>query len=68
MSISEVKNFIFSTSGNDKEKTVIKDNSSNVEMKNNDNNNNDTTISKEFNSIKIMKSKIFNDQRTGLKN
>ena len=68
MFISEIKTSISSTSENNKEKTVIKDNSFDVEMKNNDNNNNDATTSKKFNSIKITKSKIFNDQRTKLKN
>ena len=68
MSTSEVKISTFSTSGNDKEKIVIKDNSSDIEMKNNDNNNNGATISEKFNSIKIIKSKIFNDQWTELKN
>ena len=37
-------------------------------MKNNDKNSSDATISKKFNSIKIIKSKIFNDQRTKLEN
>ena len=66
MFISRVKTF--SINGNNKEKTVIKNNSSDVEMKNNDNNSSDATTSKKFNSIKIIKSKIFNDQRTELKN
>ena len=44
------------------------DNSFNIEMKNNNNNNNDATTSEEFNSIKIIKSKIFNEQRTELEN
>ena len=68
MFISEVKTSTFNTDENNKEKTIIKDNLLNVEMKNNNNNNNDTIISKEFNSIKIIKSKIFNDQRTELEN
>ena len=68
MFISKVKIFIFNTSENNKRRTVIKDNSSDVEMKNNNNNNSDAITSKEFNSIKITKSKIFNDQRTELKN
>ena len=68
MSISGAKTSTFSTSENDKEKTVIKDNSSDVEMKDNDSNNSDTTTSEEFNSIKIIKSKIFNNQRRELKN
>ena len=66
MSILEVKTL--STSENNKEKTIIKDNSSDVEIKNNDNNNSNAIISEKFNSIKIIKSKIFNDQRTELKN
>ena len=68
MFISKVKTSIFNTSENHKRKTVNLDNSSDVKMKNNDNNSSDTTISEEFNSIKIVKSKIFNDQRTELKN
>ena len=68
MSTSEAKTPISNTSGNNKRKTVIKDNSSDVEMKNNDNNSSDAITSKEFNSIKITKSKIFNDQRTKLEN
>ena len=68
MFISEVKIFILSTSGNNKRKTVIKDNSSDIEMKNNNNNSSDATTSEKFNSIKIIKSKIFNDQRSKSKN
>ena len=68
MFISKIKISILSTSGNNKGKTVIKDNSSDVEMKDNDNNSSDTTTSEEFNNIKIIKLKIFNDQRTKLKN
>ena len=67
MFISEVKTSISSISGNNKEKTIIKDDLFDVEMKNNDNNNNNTTTSEEFNSIKVIKSKIFNDQRTNEK-
>ena len=37
-------------------------------MKNNNNNNSGATTPKEFNSIKVAKPKIFNDQRTELKN
>ena len=66
ISTSKVKTSILSISGNHKRKTIIKDNSSDIEMKNN--NSNDATISEEFNSIKVIKSKIFNDQRTELKN
>ena len=68
MFISKVKTSTFSTNENNKKKTVIKDNSSDVEMKNNNNNNSDATTSKKFNSIKITKSKIFNNQRTELEN
>ena len=68
MSTSKVKTPISSTSGNNKEKTVIKNNSSDVEMKDNDNNNSGATTPKEFNNIKITKSKIFNDQQTKLEN
>ena len=64
MSISRVKTSTSNISGNNKEKIVIKSNSSNVKIKNNDNNNNDATTSETFNNIKIIKSKIFNDQRT----
>ena len=66
MSISEVKTSTFNTSKNKKEKTVIKNNSFDIEMKNN--NSSDITTLKEFNNIKIAKSKIFNDQRTKLEN
>ena len=66
MFISKVK--IFSTSENNQIKTIIKDNSFDVKMKNNDNNSSDATTSKKFNNIKIIKSKIFNDQRTKLEN
>ena len=66
MFISKVKTF--NTSGNNKEKTIIKDNLSNVKIKNNDNNSSGATTSEKFNNIKIIKSKIFNDQRTELKN
>ena len=68
MFISKVKIFTFNTNENNKKKTVIKNNLSNVKMKNNNNNNSDAITSKKFNSIKIAKSKIFNDQRTKLKN
>ena len=68
MFISEVKTLTFNIGGNNKGKTVIKDNSFDIEMKNNDNNSSDITISEKFNSIKIIKSKIFNNQRTELKN
>ena len=37
-------------------------------MKNSNDNNSDATISKEFNDIKIVKSRIFNDQWTKLEN
>ena len=66
--ISEVKASILNTSGNRKEKTINLDNSFDFEMKNNDDNSNDTIASEKFNSIKIIKSKIFNDQWTELKN
>ena len=66
--ISKIKTSTSNTSENIKEKTVIKDNSSDVKMKNNDDNNSDAITSKEFNSIKIIKSKIINHQRTELKN
>ena len=66
MSILEIKILISSTSENNKEKTVIKNNSSDIEMKNN--NNNDAITSEKFNNIKIIKPKIFNEQRTKLKN
>ena len=68
MSTSEVKIPTPSTSGNNKGKTVIKDNPSDVEMKNNDNNSSDATTPEESNSIKITKSKIFSGQRTELEN
>ena len=68
MFTSEAKISTLSTSGNNKKKTVIKDNPPDVEMKNNDNNSSGATTPKEFNSIKIAKSKIFNGQRTELKN
>ena len=68
MSISEAKISTFSTSENNKEKTIIKDDSFDVEMKNNDNNSSGATTSEKFNSIKIIKSRIFNNQRTELKN
>ena len=66
MFISEVKISTSNTNENNKEKTIIKDNSSDVKIKNN--NSNDAITSKKFNSIKIIKSKIFNEQRTKLKN
>ena len=68
MSTSGAKTPTPSTSGNNKGKTVIKDNPPDVEMKDNDNNSSDATTSKEFNSIKIAKPKIFNGQRTKLEN
>ena len=68
MFISKIKIFTSNTSGNNKEMTFDINNSSDVEMKNNDDDNGDTTTSEKFNSIKIIKSKIFNDQRTELEN
>ena len=68
MSTSEAKTSTPSTSGNNKGKTVIKDNSPDVEMKDNDNNSSGATTPEEFNSIKIAKPKIFSGQRTELEN
>ena len=68
MFISKIKIFIFNISENNKRKTINIDNSFNVKMKDNNNNNNNATISEEFNNIKIVKSKIVNDQRRKLKN
>ena len=60
--------FTSSASDNNKEKTVNINNSSDVEMKNNDQNNNKVITFEELNNIKITKSRIFNEQRTKLKN
>ena len=68
MFISKNKISTLSTSGNNKERTVIRNDSSDVEMKNNNSNNNDATTSKKLDSIKMTKSKIFSDQQTKLKN
>ena len=67
MFISRVKTSTSNTSENNKEKTIIKNISFDVEMKNNDNDNSDATPSEKFNNIKIIKPKISNDQRTKLK-
>ena len=62
MFISEVKISIFSTSENNKERIVNINNSFDIKMKNNDNDDSSAITSEDFNSIKIIKSKIFHDQ------
>ena len=49
-------------SGNNQNKTININNSSNVKMQNDEKSNNDTTTFEDIISIKIAKSKIFNEQ------
>ena len=68
MFISRTRTSTFNASGNNQDKTVNINNSSNVKMQNDEKNNNNTTTSEDIISIKIAKSKIFNEQRTKLEN
>ena len=68
MFISKTRNSTSNASGNNQGKTVNINNSSNVKMQNDEENNNDTTTFEDTISIKIAKPKIFNEQRTKLKN
>ena len=68
MFISETKISIFNASGNNQDKTVNINNSSNVKMQNDEKNSNNTTTFEDIINIKIVKSKIFNEQRTKLEN
>ena len=66
MFISGTKISILNTNEKNKEKTIIKDNSLDVKMKNNDSS--DATTLEKFNNIKIIKLRILNEQRTKLEN
>ena len=68
MSISKARISTFNASGNNQDKTVNINNSSDVKMQNDEKNNNDTTTFEDIINIKIAKSKIFNEQRTKLEN
>ena len=68
MFISETRTFILNASGNNQNKTININNSSNVKMQNDEKSNNDTITSENIINIKITKSKIFNEQRTKLEN
>ena len=68
MFISEARTSILNASGNNQGKTININNSLNVKMQNDEKNNNDTITSEDIISIKIAKSKVFNEQRTKLKN
>ena len=68
MFISETRTSILNASENNQSKTININNSSNVKMQNDEKNNNDTTTFEDIISIKIAKSKIFNEQRTKLEN
>ena len=68
MFISKAKTFTFNASENNQDKTININNSSDVKMQNDEKNNNNTTTFEDIINIKIAKSKIFNEQRTKLKN
>ena len=68
MFISEARISILNASGNNQDKTVNINNSSDVKMQNDEKSNNNTTTFEDIINIKIAKSKIFNEQRTKLKN
>ena len=68
MSISETRIPIFNASGNNQGKAVNINNSLDVKMQNDEKSNSDTTTSEDIISIKIAKSKIFNEQQTKFEN
>ena len=68
MFISEARISTLNASGNNQNKTVNINNSSNVKMQNDEKSNNNTTTFKDIISIKIAKPKVFNEQRTKFEN
>ena len=68
MFILKARTFTFNASGNNQNKTININNSSNVKMQNDEKSNNNMITFEDIISIKIAKSKIFNEQRTKLKN
>ena len=68
MFTSEARTSTLNAGGNNQNKTININNSSNVKMQNDEKSNNDITTSEDIISIKIAKSKIFNEQRTKLEN
>ena len=68
MFILKARILIFNASGNNQDKTININNSSNVKMQNDEKSDNNTTTFENIISIKIAKSKIFNKQWTKLKN
>ena len=68
MFISRARTPTLNASENNQDKTININNSSDVKMQNDEKSNNDTITSEDIISIKIAKSKIFNEQRTELEN
>ena len=68
MFISGTRTSTFNASGNNQGKTVNINNLSDVKMQNDEKSNNDMITFENIISIKIAKSKIFNEQRTEFEN